>query len=200
MGALPLAEPFAAVNACDSRMIDTLLSLPARAVRALILLYRVTFSAIAGRSCRYAPTCSEYADEAIASLRQRAIGKPTQIAAALAIEARIPTLDLWPLEDFLIDSLEDADPRLSELAYAFGRRQAARENTGSTGAFNFGFGQRVASVAWRRLHPAQLPPRDLASRPTPAQNAFSRLRLPLPNAVCEKELPKLAARISEPSR
>ncbi len=40
--------------------------LPARAARALILLYRVTFSAFAGRSCRYAPTCSEYADEAIA--------------------------------------------------------------------------------------------------------------------------------------
>lgn len=34
--------------------------------RGLILLYRVTFSAFAGRSCRYAPTCSEYADEAIA--------------------------------------------------------------------------------------------------------------------------------------
>lgn len=45
---------------------DTLKSLPARAVRALILIYRVTFSAFAGRSCRYAPTCSEYADEAIA--------------------------------------------------------------------------------------------------------------------------------------
>ena len=40
-------------------------ALPARAARALILLYRVTFSAFAGRSCRYAPTCSEYADEAI---------------------------------------------------------------------------------------------------------------------------------------
>jgi len=41
-------------------------SLPARAARALILFYRVTFSMIAGRFCRYAPTCSEYADEAIA--------------------------------------------------------------------------------------------------------------------------------------
>jgi len=40
-------------------------SLPARAARALILFYRVTFSAFAGRFCRYAPTCSEYADEAI---------------------------------------------------------------------------------------------------------------------------------------
>jgi uncharacterized protein len=46
-------------------MLDALLSLPARAARALILAYRVTFSAFAGRACRYAPTCSEYADEAI---------------------------------------------------------------------------------------------------------------------------------------
>jgi hypothetical protein len=47
-------------------VMDFLLSLPARAARALILLYRVTFSAFAGRSCRYAPTCSEYAGDAIA--------------------------------------------------------------------------------------------------------------------------------------
>lgn len=46
-------------------MLDALLSLPARAARGLILVYRVTFSAFAGRACRYAPTCSEYADEAI---------------------------------------------------------------------------------------------------------------------------------------
>lgn len=46
-------------------MLDALFSLPARAVRALILVYRVTFSAFAGRACRYAPSCSEYADEAI---------------------------------------------------------------------------------------------------------------------------------------
>ncbi len=41
-------------------------SLPARAARGLIFLYRVTFSAFAGRSCRYLPSCSEYTDEAIA--------------------------------------------------------------------------------------------------------------------------------------
>ena len=34
--------------------------------RALIRLYRFTFSAFIGRECRYLPTCSEYADEAIA--------------------------------------------------------------------------------------------------------------------------------------
>jgi hypothetical protein len=33
--------------------------------RALILLYRVSLSAFIGRECRYLPSCSEYADEAI---------------------------------------------------------------------------------------------------------------------------------------
>jgi putative membrane protein insertion efficiency factor len=31
----------------------------------LIVLYRYTFSAIAGRTCRHLPTCSEYTQEAI---------------------------------------------------------------------------------------------------------------------------------------
>ncbi len=38
---------------------------PRRAARALIRLYRVTLSALMGRRCRYFPTCSAYADEAI---------------------------------------------------------------------------------------------------------------------------------------
>lgn len=33
--------------------------------RGLIRLYQLTFSAFIGRSCRYLPTCSQYADEAI---------------------------------------------------------------------------------------------------------------------------------------
>lgn len=49
-------------------------SLPSRAARALILMYRVSFSMIAGRFCRYAPTCSQYADEAIARHGLRAGG------------------------------------------------------------------------------------------------------------------------------
>ena len=40
--------------------------LPALAARGLILVYRLSFSAFAGRWCRYLPTCSQYADEAIA--------------------------------------------------------------------------------------------------------------------------------------
>ncbi|PWB81873.1 MAG: membrane protein insertion efficiency factor YidD [Methylocystaceae bacterium] len=33
--------------------------------RALIFLYRISLSALIGRDCRYLPSCSEYADEAI---------------------------------------------------------------------------------------------------------------------------------------
>lgn len=46
---------------------DMSASLPARAARALIFLYRLTLSALIGRECRYLPSCSEYADEAIRS-------------------------------------------------------------------------------------------------------------------------------------
>lgn len=35
------------------------------AMKAPILLYRYTLSAFMGRECRYLPTCSEYAEEAI---------------------------------------------------------------------------------------------------------------------------------------
>jgi uncharacterized protein len=34
--------------------------------RGLIQTYRVTLSSVAGRNCRYLPTCSAYTDEAIA--------------------------------------------------------------------------------------------------------------------------------------
>lgn len=36
------------------------------AARAAIRVYQLTFSALLGRTCRYLPTCSAYADEAIA--------------------------------------------------------------------------------------------------------------------------------------
>jgi hypothetical protein len=38
---------------------------PASLARALIFLYRVSLSALIGRDCRYLPSCSEYADEAV---------------------------------------------------------------------------------------------------------------------------------------
>jgi hypothetical protein len=40
-------------------------SLPARAGLALIWLYRHSLSLFMGRGCRYAPTCSHYAEDAI---------------------------------------------------------------------------------------------------------------------------------------
>jgi putative membrane protein insertion efficiency factor len=38
---------------------------PATAAHALIRAYQVTLSGLAGRGCRYLPSCSDYADEAI---------------------------------------------------------------------------------------------------------------------------------------
>lgn len=42
-----------------------ILRLPRLALRGLILFYRYTLSSIMGRQCRYLPTCSEYAEEAV---------------------------------------------------------------------------------------------------------------------------------------
>ncbi|MGA2794643.1 MAG: membrane protein insertion efficiency factor YidD [Roseiarcus sp.] len=39
---------------------------PRRVAHGLIRLYQLTLSALIGRQCRYLPTCSHYADEAIA--------------------------------------------------------------------------------------------------------------------------------------
>ena len=50
---------------------------PVAILRALIALYRYTFSALLGRQCRYLPTCSEYADEA---LRVHGAGRGTILA------------------------------------------------------------------------------------------------------------------------
>ncbi len=36
-------------------------------LRIVIRFYQLTFSAFVGRNCRFAPTCSEYASEAIAT-------------------------------------------------------------------------------------------------------------------------------------
>ena len=38
---------------------------PRRAAHLLIRFYQLSFSALLGRRCRYLPTCSAYADEAI---------------------------------------------------------------------------------------------------------------------------------------
>jgi uncharacterized protein len=48
-----------------SRFLGAVARSPRWAARAMIILYRHTFSALAGLHCRHLPTCSAYADEAI---------------------------------------------------------------------------------------------------------------------------------------
>jgi len=40
-------------------------SIPASMAMGIVHLYRLTFSALVGRQCRYLPTCSEYALDAL---------------------------------------------------------------------------------------------------------------------------------------
>ena len=48
-----------------SRTLHLVSRLPRLALRVPILIYRYTLSSFMGRQCRYLPTCSAYADEAI---------------------------------------------------------------------------------------------------------------------------------------
>jgi uncharacterized protein len=48
------------------RLLKAARGAPRRAGRAMIMVYRYTFSPLIGMHCRHLPTCSEYADEAIA--------------------------------------------------------------------------------------------------------------------------------------
>lgn len=48
-----------------SRALALVSRLPRLALRVPILIYRYTLSSFMGRQCRYLPTCSAYADEAI---------------------------------------------------------------------------------------------------------------------------------------
>ncbi len=54
--------------------------LPRRAGRAAVKLYRYTLSPLLGSNCRYLPTCSEYADQALAP--PRAVGRRLDDAGA----------------------------------------------------------------------------------------------------------------------
>ena len=49
-----------------SQAIAALATAPRRAARGLVTLYRYTFSPLVGFHCRHLPTCSAYADEALA--------------------------------------------------------------------------------------------------------------------------------------
>src|SRR5258708_1011874 len=48
-----------------SRTKAALASVPQRAARGLVMVYRYTFSPLVGFHCRHLPTCSAYADEAL---------------------------------------------------------------------------------------------------------------------------------------
>jgi uncharacterized protein len=50
----------------DQPPIARLMQAPRLAGRALVRLYRVTLSPLVGFHCRYLPTCSDYADQALA--------------------------------------------------------------------------------------------------------------------------------------
>jgi putative membrane protein insertion efficiency factor len=45
--------------------VSALIHAPRRAAHALIRFYQLTLSSLVGRQCRYLPSCSAYADEAI---------------------------------------------------------------------------------------------------------------------------------------
>jgi putative membrane protein insertion efficiency factor len=49
-----------------AKLLEYAAQTPALLARGLIQTYRVTLSSVAGRNCRYLPTCSAYMDEAIA--------------------------------------------------------------------------------------------------------------------------------------
>jgi uncharacterized protein len=46
-------------------MIRSVASVPASSIRLLIRLYQLTVSPLLGPSCRYQPSCSEYARQAV---------------------------------------------------------------------------------------------------------------------------------------
>ncbi len=59
-------EKRARLGKLEAITADAAVRIPALVARGLIRLYRYTLSSIAGRTCRHLPTCSEYAEQAIA--------------------------------------------------------------------------------------------------------------------------------------
>jgi uncharacterized protein len=69
---------------------------PRRAARGMITLYRYTFSPLIGMHCRHLPTCSDYADEAIARFGLWAGGWITLARLCRCHPAGTRGLDLVP--------------------------------------------------------------------------------------------------------
>ncbi|WP_454916970.1 membrane protein insertion efficiency factor YidD [Xanthobacter sediminis] len=61
LGHLPWPKP----EGLGRRLLRLTARAPRLALRVPILAYRYTLSSFMGRQCRYLPTCSDYADEAI---------------------------------------------------------------------------------------------------------------------------------------
>ena len=69
---------------------------PRRMARGLIMIYRCTFSLLVGMHCRHLPTCSDYADEAIARFGLWAGGWITLARLCRCHPAGTRGLDLVP--------------------------------------------------------------------------------------------------------
>ncbi|MFG1293676.1 membrane protein insertion efficiency factor YidD [Xanthobacter versatilis] len=74
-------------NAARSGLRAIIGRLPRHALRLPILFYRYTLSSFMGRQCRYLPTCSEYAEEAV--MRHGAL------AGSVMATARICRCNPW---------------------------------------------------------------------------------------------------------
>jgi uncharacterized protein len=83
----PVALDWALKAACGA---------PRRAARGMITLYRYTFSPLIGMHCRHLPTCSDYADEAIARFGLWAGGWITLARLCRCHPAGTSGLDLVP--------------------------------------------------------------------------------------------------------
>jgi uncharacterized protein len=90
-----LPNSLAAPVALD-RALKAARGAPRRLARGMIALYRYTFSPLVGMHCRHLPTCSEYADEAIARFGLWAGGWITLARLCRCHPAGTRGLDLVP--------------------------------------------------------------------------------------------------------
>jgi uncharacterized protein len=75
-----------------------LAGIPRQAARGLVTLYRYTFSPLVGFHCRHLPTCSAYADEAIARFGLWAGGWMTLARLLRCHPFGTSGLDIVPIE------------------------------------------------------------------------------------------------------